>query len=89
MMLRLRSARRRTLEIDANRAWGHHRRAGPVASRVHPLGQGGPWEIGCREGSGRSGTPNMVFFGNHLLLASTVANRESFLTLDTVQRRLI
>ena len=45
--------------------------------------KGGPWEIGCREGSGRSGTPNMVFFGNHLLLASTVANRESFLALDT------
>ena len=25
----------------------------------------------------------MVFFGNHLLLASTVANRQSFMTLDT------
>jgi predicted aspartyl protease len=53
-----------------------------------PLGcirwmKGGRWEIGCREGSSRSDAANMVFFGNHLLLASTVANRQSFMTLDT------
>jgi predicted aspartyl protease len=45
--------------------------------------KGGWWEIGCRDGSSRSDTANMVFFGNHLLLASTVANRQSFMTLDT------
>jgi predicted aspartyl protease len=44
--------------------------------------KGGMWEIGCRDSS-RSDTGNMVFFGNHLLLASTVWNRQSFLTLDT------
>ena len=44
---------------------------------------GGRWEIACRDGSGSSDPANMVFFGNHLLLASTVANRQSFMTLDT------
>jgi predicted aspartyl protease len=44
--------------------------------------KGGMWEIGC-DGSSRSDATNMVFSGNHLLLASTVANRQSFLTLDT------
>jgi hypothetical protein len=34
----------------------------------------GRWEIDCRDGSSRSDRTNMVFFGNHLLLASTVAN---------------
>jgi predicted aspartyl protease len=44
--------------------------------------KGGTWEIGCR---GRNGldTANMVFFGNHLLVASTVSNRQAFMTLDT------
>jgi predicted aspartyl protease len=45
--------------------------------------KGGVWELGCRNSSSRSDTLNMVFFGNHLLLASTVANRQCFLTLDT------
>jgi hypothetical protein len=45
--------------------------------------KGGRWEIACRDDSSRSDTANMVFFGNHLLLASTIANRQSFMTLDT------
>jgi predicted aspartyl protease len=45
--------------------------------------KGGTWEIGCRDDRSGSDTTNMVFFGNHLLLAPTVANRQSFMTLDT------
>jgi predicted aspartyl protease len=41
------------------------------------------WELGCHDVSSGPNTTNMVFFGNHLLLASTVANRQSFMTLDT------
>ena len=43
----------------------------------------GRWEVGCRDGSSRSDTANLVFFGNHLLLASTVLKRQAFMTLDT------
>jgi predicted aspartyl protease len=45
--------------------------------------KGGGWEIGCRDGSSFSDNANMIFFGNHLLLASTVASRQAFMTLDT------
>ena len=45
--------------------------------------KGGRWEVGCRDGSSRSDTANLVFFGNHLLLASTVLNHQAFMTLDT------
>jgi predicted aspartyl protease len=53
-----------------------------------PLGcirwmRGRRWDVGCRDRSSRADTTNMVFFGNHLVLASTVANRQSFMTLDT------
>jgi predicted aspartyl protease len=45
--------------------------------------KGGRWEVGCRDASSRSNTTNMVFVGNHLVLASTVSNRQVFMTLDT------
>jgi hypothetical protein len=45
--------------------------------------KGGGWESGCRDRGNGSDTANMVFFGNHLLVASTDSNRQAFMTLDT------
>jgi len=45
--------------------------------------KGGTWELGRGVNQSVSNTANLVFYGNHLLLASTVANRQIFMTLDT------
>ena len=41
------------------------------------------WELGRGVNQSGSNTANLVFYGNHLLLASRVANRQIFMTLDT------
>src|ERR1044072_1137919 len=45
--------------------------------------KGGTWELGCSVNKSGPNTANLVFYGNHLLLASKVANRQIFMTLDT------
>lgn len=45
--------------------------------------KGGTWEFGCNVTKNDSDTPNLVFYGNHLLVASMIANRQVFMTLDT------
>ena len=44
---------------------------------------GGTWEFGCSGGAASAQPPNMVFFENHLLLASSVGGTRQFLALDT------
>ena len=45
--------------------------------------KGGTWELGCNVTKNGSDTANLVFYGNRLLVASMIANRQVFMTLDT------
>lgn len=44
---------------------------------------GGTWELGCASGAQTADSANLVFFENHLLVATTVAGKREFATLDT------
>ena len=43
----------------------------------------GTWEFGCSGDAASAQPPNMVFFGNHLLLSAVVRGSRQFLALDT------
>lgn len=45
--------------------------------------KGGTWELVCSATKGGSDRANLVFYGNHLLVACAVANRQVFMNLDT------
>ena len=45
--------------------------------------KGGTWELGCDVPKRGSDAANLVFYENHLLVASTFANRQVFMKFDT------
>lgn len=45
--------------------------------------KGGTWELGCDVPKHDSDAANLVFYGNHLLVAATFANRQVFMKFDT------
>ena len=43
----------------------------------------GAWELGCALPTSGADVANLVFYGNHLLIASTIWDSQVFMTLDT------